>query len=94
MKPYVGVRVPSLVLVSMSGSVGRWAEISTDPVIREQARAYTAAMTALIERQTKSIEDGIPSTRVVRLPGAHHYLFLSNEADVLRELRAFLSRQQ
>jgi non-heme chloroperoxidase len=61
-------------------------------MIREQARAYIAAMTALIERQTKSIEDGVPSARVVRLPGAHHYLFLSNEAEVLREMRAFLGR--
>ena len=60
--------------------------------ISEQARAYTVAMTALIERQTKSIEDGVPGARVVRLPGAHHYLFLSNEADVLREMRAFLGR--
>jgi pimeloyl-ACP methyl ester carboxylesterase len=49
-------------------------------------------MTALIERQTKSIEDGVPSARVVRLPDAHHYLFLSNEAEVLREMRAFLGR--
>ncbi len=76
----------------MSGSVGRWADASTDPMLREQARAYTAAMTALIERQTKSIEDGVPSARVVRLPDAHHYLFLSNEAEVLREMRAFLGR--
>ena len=27
------------------------------------------------------------------LPGADHYVFLSNEADVLREMRAFLARQ-
>ena len=91
-KQYVLIRVPALILVSMSGSVGRWADTSTDPMIREQARAYTAAMTALIERQTKSIEDGVPSARVVRLPDAHHYLFLSNEAEVLREMRAFLGR--
>jgi hypothetical protein len=26
---------------------------------------------------------------VVRIPGAHH-VFLSNEADVLREMRAFI----
>jgi non-heme chloroperoxidase len=36
----------------------------------------------------------LPSARVVRLPGANHYVFLSNEADVLREMRAFLSRLQ
>jgi pimeloyl-ACP methyl ester carboxylesterase len=31
----------------------------------------------------------LPSTRVVRLPGAAHHVFISNEADVLREIRAF-----
>jgi pimeloyl-ACP methyl ester carboxylesterase len=32
----------------------------------------------------------LPSARVVRLPGASHFVFLSNEADVLREMRAFI----
>ena len=31
----------------------------------------------------------LPSSRVVRLPGATHFVFISNEADVLREVRAF-----
>ena len=31
----------------------------------------------------------IPTARVVRLPGATHFVFASNEADVLREIRAF-----
>jgi non-heme chloroperoxidase len=84
---YVQIRTPALFLVS-SQSPGRWAETSTDPVISKQA----AAMSALLERQATSIQDGVPSARVVRLPGAHHYVFLSNEADVLREMRAFLGR--
>jgi hypothetical protein len=29
---------------------------------------------------------------VVKLPVANHYVFLSNEAEVLREMRAFLGR--
>jgi len=28
--------------------------------------------------------------RVVELRGAHHYLFISNEAEVVREMSAFL----
>jgi hypothetical protein len=46
----------------------------------------------LTERQAKSVETGLPSARVVRLNGAHHYIYLSNEADVLRETRSFMSR--
>jgi hypothetical protein len=40
--------------------------------------------------QAKAFESGVPSARVVRLPHANHYVFFSNEADVLREMNAFL----
>jgi hypothetical protein len=33
----------------------------------------------------------VPSARVVRLPHANHYVFRSNEADVLREMNAFFA---
>jgi non-heme chloroperoxidase len=33
----------------------------------------------------------VPSARVVRVPHANHYVFLSNEAEVLQEMRAFLA---
>jgi non-heme chloroperoxidase len=84
-KQYVQIRTPALFLVS-SQNPGRWAEASTDPVITEQI----AGLNAFQERQAKAIEDGLPGARVVKLPRANHYVFLSNEADVLRELRAFV----
>jgi non-heme chloroperoxidase len=87
MKQYVQIRTPALFLVS-SQSPGRWADTSTDPKIREQI----AALSAFTERQAKAIEDGLPGARVVKLPGANHYVYLSNEADVLGEMRAFLGR--
>jgi non-heme chloroperoxidase len=40
--------------------------------------------------QAKAFEAGIRSSRVVRMPGANHYVFRSNEADVLREINAFV----
>ena len=36
-----------------------------------------------------SFEAGVPSAKVVRIPHADHYVFRSNEADVLREVNAF-----
>jgi hypothetical protein len=45
---------------------------------------------ALTDRQAKTLERGVPTARVVRLRGAHH-IFLSNESDTLREVRAFLA---
>jgi hypothetical protein len=31
------------------------------------------------------VENGVPTAHVITLPGANHYVFLSNEAEVLRE---------
>jgi non-heme chloroperoxidase len=42
------------------------------------------------EAQAKAFETGVPSARVVRLAHADRMVFLSNEADVLREMEAFL----
>jgi non-heme chloroperoxidase len=41
-------------------------------------------------QQMNAFEKGIPSARVVRLQNAAHSIFLSNEAEVLREIKAFL----
>jgi non-heme chloroperoxidase len=60
--------------------------------------AENAAPEAL---ETKGIADiaaafqkGMPTARVVQIPHADHYVFLTNEADVLREMRAFLKDLQ
>jgi len=42
-------------------------------------------------KQTHS-QLGYPSARVVRLPNVDHYVFRSNEADVIREMNAFLTK--
>jgi non-heme chloroperoxidase len=42
------------------------------------------------EAQVKAFESGLPSARVVRLPHANHLLTASNEAEVLREMEAFI----
>lgn len=44
--------------------------------------------------QINAFEAGLPSAHVVRLKNASHYVFNSNEADVLREMSAFLAKLQ
>ena len=61
---------------------------SIPPAERAAAEAIPTAET---EEQAEAFESGVPSARVVILPHANHYVFLSNEADVLREMRAFLA---
>jgi hypothetical protein len=40
--------------------------------------------------QARAFEIGVPTARVVRLPHSSHDVYRSNEADVLREMNAFL----
>jgi pimeloyl-ACP methyl ester carboxylesterase len=94
MKKYTDITVPALVIFAIPHDQGTWVNNSTDPAVRDAAKAYSAAEVVLTERQAKAFENGVPTARVVRLPGAHHYAFLSNEAGVLREMHAFLAGLQ
>lgn len=90
-KRYIDIPVPALVVFGNPHGQGTWVDQTTDPKVREAAKAYSAALSVLTDRQVRTFENGVPTARVVRLPGAHHYVYLSNEADVLREMRAFLT---
>ena len=46
---------------------------------------------ALAEAQANAFEKGVPGARVVRFPRAPHYIFLAEEAAVLREINAFIA---
>lgn len=92
MKKYADIPVRALLFFGIPHGLGSWIDKRADPKVRERAKAYTEALTALTERQAKAVEDGVPTAHVVRLPGAHHHVYLSNEADVLREMRSFLGR--
>jgi len=91
MKKYSNIPVPALVIFAIPHGQGKWVDDSTDPKVREAAKAYSAAELVLTTRQAKVFEDGVPTAHVVRLRGADHYVYLSNEADVLREMKSFLS---
>ncbi|MEP6766193.1 MAG: alpha/beta hydrolase [Gemmatimonadaceae bacterium] len=49
------------------------------------------ASEAQIEPQIKAFERQVPKAKVVRLPNADHFVYRSNEDDVLREIRAFVA---
>ena len=50
--------------------------------------AVTARRTVLTKWQN-DLRRGVPGARIVELPSANLYLFLSHEADVIREIRSF-----
>jgi len=91
MKKYSNIPVPALVIFAIPHGQAKWISESTDPKVHEAAKAFSAADLVLTTRQAKAFEDGVPTAHVVRLRGADHYVYLSNEADVLREMKSFLS---
>ncbi len=57
---------------------------------REAIDAFDAATQAFIRRWKTNLQKAPGSVRIVDVPGANHYIFLSNPDDVLREVRSFL----
>jgi pimeloyl-ACP methyl ester carboxylesterase len=90
-KKYANIPVPALAIFAIPHAQAKWTTDSADPKVREAAKALSEAWDTLTTRQAKAFEDGVPTAHVVRLPGADHYVYLSNEADVLREMKSFFS---
>jgi non-heme chloroperoxidase len=93
---YAHVRVPVLALFSVTPP---FDEIARGYVIENELQrvALRQRMDAEKIRTTKWENDllaGVPTAKIVELPGASLYMFLSHEADVMRELRAFAATLQ
>ena len=88
---YTAIPVPALVIFANPHSQGTWVDDNTDRSVQVEARAYSTALVGLTEKQEKAVQDAVPSAHVITLPGANHFVFLSNEVDVLREMSAFLA---
>lgn len=63
------------------------------PVKNDQERAAFnqgfLGSRAMLARWERDLIAGVPAASIVELPGASLYMFLSNEADIIREVRAF-----
>jgi non-heme chloroperoxidase len=58
---------------------------------RAAIKAFSDATTAYVDRWMKNLMSGVPGFRFVDLPGAGHFVFLTREAEVLKELRRFVA---
>jgi pimeloyl-ACP methyl ester carboxylesterase len=83
---YTKIPVPVLAIYAFPHRLS--PEMGSDPATREAARARELAV---VGAQVKAFQAGVPSARVVTLPNADHFIFRSNEADVLREINLFAS---
>ncbi len=83
---YTNIPVPVLALFALPHDPGPYSR--SDPAARAAFESQDLVSTGAV---ANAFESGLPSARVVRLPNAGHYIFLTNEADVLREMNAFIS---
>jgi len=90
---YSGIRVPVLAFFTLPAPLEKQIERYPPQNAEERAamEKVFAADLAWAKRSMGRLTSGVPSARVVELPGADHYLFFSNESDLLREIRQFVT---
>jgi pimeloyl-ACP methyl ester carboxylesterase len=79
---YTEIRAPALAIYALQPVQG--ADDSP-------ARVATEARNQMKREQADAFEAGVPAARVVRIADADHYVYVSNEEDVLREINDFIS---
>lgn len=89
---YTRIPVPSLFIFANPHSLGAWVDSNADASVQSDTKAYHSALGAMTERQEKSVESGAPTAHVINIPHGNHFVFLSNETECLRAIRAFLSK--
>jgi hypothetical protein len=97
-RDYSNIRVPVLAL-----NRGFAPDATTDDVLKafhyapktDADRAaidrFMAASAVVFGRWTDKLKRGAPNVRLVYYPNAGHYVYMTNEADVLREIHAFVA---
>jgi pimeloyl-ACP methyl ester carboxylesterase len=84
---YTEIPVPILAIYAIPHNLG-----SMPGVDAAKLAAFEALDEITTGTQAKAFEDGVPTARVVRLKHASHAVYVSNEADVLRDMNLFLTR--
>lgn len=86
-KAFHNIQVPALYIGAAENDPGDYD--ANDPEARANAAAYVAYQNGWIARRTANFLQDAPNGRVVIEQRASHYVFLSNEDEVLREISVF-----
>lgn len=85
---FTDIPVPVLAIFASPHDPGPWTR--NHPSAEAAFDAFARFDEGMTERQAAWVERRVSGARVVRLRKAHHYLFISHQADVLKEITAFL----
>lgn len=89
---YPRITAPALAFYAVADSVSSIFRYypSLDAAGQAQAQRFAEAFNPWAAAERERFRSEVKRGRVVEIKGAHHYIFMSNEAQVLREMRAFL----
>lgn len=91
-KDYAGITIPVLALFAVPQPIAeQWKDKppKSEQDRRDSQRVYEIEMD-FIHRWESNLKHADPLSQIIELPGAHHYMFQNEEADVLRHIKAFL----
>ena len=89
---FIGPPPPPVAMAILAGEQ-KYTAISTVPIlaIYSDDADVPDKMRASLESQVLAFRQAMPAAHVIRLAHANHYVFRSNEAEVLREMNAFIA---
>lgn len=88
-KDYSNIRVPVLAMLEFP----RFPEAYRPKSDEERAliEQFVARGRLIVGRWTDKLKRSVPDARFVDVPGGGHYLWITREAEVLREVHAFVA---
>lgn len=87
---YAAIKVPVLAMYRSTTLAQALADFPPkDAREREGVELAVAARRAVLAKWQGDLLAGVPAARIVEVPGANLFMFLSHEADVIREITAF-----
>jgi len=91
-RDYSGIRVPVLSIFDtpLPPDEELKRHPRENPEERQAVEENYWILMKFIGRYEDSLRKAVPNARILEWPGATHYLFITREADVLRELRGFI----
>jgi non-heme chloroperoxidase len=94
-KNFTGIRVPVLALFEFPRTMDDYPRPGDYKPANEQERAAIAAFMlatkTIADRWSAKLTKAVPDAKLIDLPGAGHFVFLTREAEVIRGIREFLA---
>lgn len=86
---FTTIEVPALAIYASPHALGPWTRDA--PEHQSAFEAFARFDQGTTARQANAFRRGVPRSRVVLLPDAHHFLFLTHQAEVVWEIGAFVA---